>query len=57
MRRSDVGFYYFVLVRLTYKLSRVSAYLMQRIPEICDIEVEDPNQLDDTDAQPPPLNI
>jgi hypothetical protein len=29
-------------------LSRVSAYLMKRIPEICDVSIEDPQQLDDS---------
>ena len=30
-------------------LSRVGAYLIERIPEICDVEIEDPAQLDDAD--------
>lgn len=32
--------------------ARVSAYLQERIPEICDLEIEDPEQLNDAD--PPP---
>ena len=30
-------------------LQRVGAYLIERIPEICDVEIEDPAQLDDAD--------
>jgi hypothetical protein len=29
-------------------LARVSAYLVKRIPEICDVSIEDPQQLDDS---------
>ena len=32
--------------------ARVSAYLQERIPEICDLEIESPDQLDDADPQP-----
>ena len=30
-------------------LQRVGSYLQDRIPEICDVEIEDPAQLDDAD--------
>jgi len=29
------------------QFARVSAYLQERIPEICDLEIEDVSQLDD----------
>lgn len=32
-------------------LARVSAYLVKRIPEICDVDIEDVSQLDDSEEQ------
>ncbi|CAN8066926.1 unnamed protein product [Agarophyton chilense] len=32
-------------------LARVSAYLTDRIPEICDVEIEDVQQLEDSEAE------
>lgn len=37
-RRSDV-------------LARVSSFLTQRIPEVCEVEIEDPKQLEDTEEE------
>lgn len=34
-----------------FKLARVSAYLMERIPEICDTDVEDSQQLEDSEEE------
>jgi hypothetical protein len=32
-------------------LARVSSYLMTRIPEVCDVSIEDPRQLEDSEAE------
>lgn len=39
------------------KLARVSTYLMERIPEICEVDIEDMRQLEDSEEESARLGV
>lgn len=47
----------FFPIHFIHQLARVSAFLTRRIPEICDVSIEDVRQLDDSEEESARLAI